>query len=493
MSDKVWERGLQSSAIIMNFLAIFCLETAVFAAFPVLEAAMEDTKMPQPSLVCQLCMIFVPFLFWLIRETVRYFWLFIVAHGAVAAAAVLLLGHTGMQRLVFGVFLAGYMVNSFRIRLTGHETEDGHENLNGKGMEEKRMGAVISGIIAVITYFLCAYVGDETGCSRIWNTALLFAFFFFIDVYLQNVDRFVQVNRSSNSHIPVKGMLVRGGTLTLGFGTAVTLILAAGIDNELTRTVTDFIRNTALAFIRIIGKIIAFILSLLESEGGESVEESVPQEMVGAMGMAEAVEQPWWVELFARIVEIAILAGAAVIISFFLYKLISEAIRRFYIKKDVVSDKNSQMIEIRENLKKEKEKREQEKTLSLFARTPEERIRKSFIKTVKKTDKFRNPDGRNGGAKGKDLWRRDAQENLIRGLTARQICDKVELTGQTGEPKTGWLGIELSSTTNAVDSGEVEKLLKLYEQARYGNGSSADDAKRAEQAAGKLIRGLQRR
>ena len=279
----------------------------------------------------------------------------------------------------------------------------------------------------------------------------------------------------------------------MGFGTAVTLILAAGADNELTRTVTDFIRNTALALIRVIGKVIRFILSLLESEGGEVVEESVPPEMMTPMGMAEAAEQPWWVELFARIVEIAMFAGAAAIVCFFLYKLISEAIRRFYIKKDVASEQNGQMIEIRENLKKEKEKREQEKELSLFARTPEERIRKSFIKTVKKTDKFRNPEGRNGGAKGRDLWRKDAQENLIRGLTARQICDKVELTGQSDEPKTGWLGIELSSSSNAIDSEEAERLLALYEKARYGTGSSADDAKRAEQASGKLIRSLHHR
>ena len=493
MSYKAWERGLQSSAILMNFLAVFCLETAVFSTFPALEAAMDGVQMPQPSLFCQLCLILLPFLYWAIRENAKSFLVFIGGHAVIAVSAVLLLGQNGMQRLVFGIFTAAYTVSSLKIRLTGHETEDGHENMNGKGMEERRLGPVISGIMTVAAYLVCVYVGDEIGCRRIWNTALIFAFLFFVDVYLMNVDRFVQVNRSSNSHIPIRGMLVRGGSLTLGFGTVATLVLAAGADNELTRSVTEFVKTIVFGIIRGVAGVIRFLLSLLESEGGEIAEESAPAMMGGPMSAAEVTEAPLWLEIMVRIVEAALVAATAAVICYLAYKFVSELIRRFYLKREHADEKNGQIVEIRESLKKERDKKAQEKTLSYFSRTPEERIRKSFVKTVRKTEKFRNPDGRAGGTKIRDIWRIEAQENLIRGLTARQICDKVELTGQSDEPKTGWLGIELDNTADAADREAAEKLLALYEKARYGTGSTAEDARNAENAAGKLGRKASRR
>lgn len=486
MSYKVWERGLQASAILMNFMVAFCVETAIFAAFPTLATAMDEIALVQPGLFRQLCLILVPIVFWMIREYAKYFWLFVGAHGLVAVGAVWLLGETMMQRLVFGAFVAVYLVGSFRIRLTGHEMEDGHENLKGKGMEEKRMGVMISAVASGLTYLFCAYLGNEVGSRRIWNTALLFTFLYFIDVYLQNLNQFVQFNRSSNSHIPVKGMLVRGGSLTVGFGLMAVAVLMAGTDNSLMRGITDVLQQTALWLIRTAAKAIGWFLSLFESDGGEIVEESAAMEEAVQMGMAEAGESSLLMQILSKVIMIVLMIAVAAFICVVVYKLIAAAVRRFYQKRDKVLEEDGQMVEIRESLKKEKEKKKQEKALSFFARTPEERIRRSFVKTVRKTEKFRNPEGKTGGNKGRDIWRKDAQERLFKGLTARQISDVVGLTGQAEEAKTGWLGIELADGPTAAEREAAERLLSLYEKARYGRGSTAEDAKCAEQEAGKL-------
>ncbi len=480
-------RILQSSAVLMNFLVVFCVETAVFAAFPTLESSMEEYRFLQPPLWKQLALILVPVLFWAVREWSRKFWLFVCAHAGIAAAAVLLLGDNGSQRVVFGFFVIAYLLSSFRIRLTGNETEDGHENLTGKGMEETRMGVLLSAGVAAVTYFLCLYLKSETGSERIWNTTLLFAFLFFIDVYLQNLTRFVQFNRSSNSHIPVKGMLVRGGSLTLGFSLAAAAVLTAVTDNALMRGVTEFLKNAALVILRTIVGVITWFLGLFESEGEETVTQSAGM-MSMPTEMGEATETPLWMEILSWIIQTALVIGVVVLIAVLLYQAVSALIRRFYQRKDVVREEEGRLIEIRESLKRERETKQKEKALPFLAGTPEERIRRSFVRTIRKTEKYRNPDGQTGKRKGRDLWQKAAQEKLLHGLTARQMMEAVGLTGQAEAVRTGWLGVELEPSVTEADREEAERLVSLYEKARYGSGVGAEDVKAAEAAAAKLAR-----
>ena len=208
MNEK-WMRPVELMEILLNFLTVFCVETALFAAFVPLNGALEG-EVPEAAagaflpaaLPYQLLLAGVPVCFWLIRIFVSRFWLFSLLHAGVFLAAVLGLGQNGIQRAVFGILAGLYLIVSFRIRL-----QEGRE-------DEGLLGPAVALIAAAASILLCAYLGDGAACGRILNAALLYAFLFFADTYLRNLERFIQFNKSSNSHIPVRRMLLRGGGLT---------------------------------------------------------------------------------------------------------------------------------------------------------------------------------------------------------------------------------------------------------------------------------------
>ena len=112
MNEK-WMRPVELMEILLNFLTVFCGETALFAAFVPLNGALEG-EVPEAAagaflpaaLPYQLLLAGVPVCFWLIRIFVSRFWLFSLLHAGVFLAAVLGLGQNGIQRAVFGI-LAG--------------------------------------------------------------------------------------------------------------------------------------------------------------------------------------------------------------------------------------------------------------------------------------------------------------------------------------------------------------------------------------------------
>lgn len=100
--------------------------------------------------------------------------------------------------------------------------------------------------------------------------------------------------------------------------------------------------------------------------------------------MARRAAQPAWLELLIKITEYLMAAAVAALLCFLVYKLVLAAIRRFYEKGNAVEVEEGRTTEIRESLERDKRKRDREKTLPLLARSPEEKIRKIFVKTVKK-------------------------------------------------------------------------------------------------------------
>lgn len=140
----------------------------------------------------------------------------------------------------------------------------------------------------------------------------------------------------------------------------------------------------------------------------------------------------------------------------------------FYEGKTERTQDGQKTEEIRETIRVEKKKRDRQEPVRIFARTPEEKIRRIFVRTVQKSERFRNPEGRPGGTWGKnpgkkDLWRMDAREGLVRAKTAR----------------------ELEFLFEDKDAAFIE-LVRLYEKARYtqqetvSGRCSPEDVKRAE-------------
>ena len=314
---------------------------------------------------------------------------------------------------------------------------------------------------------LCAYLGDGAACGRILNASLLYALLFFADTYLRNLDRFIQFNKSSNAHIPVRRMLLRGGSLTAVCSLGVVALLALGANQTFMDRAGELLKNVLLWVIRGVLRLIGFLLSLFGSEGEEQV--AAAQEAAAAQFMqAEVQKQPLWLEILYQVIEYVILIGAAVLVIFLLYKAVTALARMFYEGKTERTQDGQKTEEIRETIRVEKKKRDRQEPVRIFARTPEEKIRRIFVRTVQKSERFRNPEGRPGGAWGKnpgkkDLWRMDAREGLVRAKTAR----------------------ELEFLFEDKDAAFIE-LVRLYEKARYAQQEtvsgrcSPEDVKRAE-------------
>ena len=457
MNEK-WMRPVELMEILMNFLTVFCLETALFSAFVPLNSALEGETVAAGSgvflpaaLPFQLLLAAVPVCFWLIRIFVSRFWLFSLLHVGVFLAAVFGLGQNGVQRVLFGTFAGIYLIVSFRNRL-----QEGRE-------DEGLLGPAAALLAAAAAVLLCAYLGDGAACGRILNASLLYALLFFADTYLRNLDRFIQFNKSSNAHIPVRRMLLRGGSLTAVCSLGVVALLALGVNQTFMDRAGELLKNVLLWVIRGVLRLIGFLLSLFGSEGEEQV--AAAQEAAAAQFMqAEVQEQPLWLEILYQVIEYVILIGAAVLVIFLLYKAVTALARMFYEGKTERTQDGQKTEEIRETIRVEKKKRNRQEPVRIFARTPEEKIRRIFVRTVQKSERFRNPEGRPGGTWGKkDLWRKDASESLVRAKTAR----------------------ELEFLFEDKDAAFIE-LVRLYEKARYAQQEtvsgrcSPEDVKRAE-------------
>ena len=450
MNEK-WMKPVELVEILLNFLPVFFVETALFSAFAPLQSTAEGGVFPAASPCAQLLLVLVPLCFWLIRTYASHFWGFVLLHAAVCGLAVWLLGSNLPQRVVFGLFAGIYLLISFRIRFQERREEEG------------LLGPIAAAIAGAGAFFLCAYLGDGAACGRILKAALLYAFLFFVDTYLRNLDRFVQFNKSSNAHIPVRKMLMRGGGLTAGCSLFVVVLLALGTEQRLMEELGRALGDALLWLAKGIGRLISAILNLFGSEEGEeAVAESVAA--VQQFAAAEAAEYPLWMDILLQLIQYLILIVSAAALVFVLYQLIAAAVRRFYEGKTKRPEPGQKEEEIRETLRMEKKSRRKEDSTPLLARTPEEKIRRSFVKAVQRMPRFRDPEGPGQGKRKRDIWKKDARERLVYGKTARELMFLLDNEGQTEEKKAAFW-----------------ELAGLYEKARYGPGScSGEDARRAE-------------
>lgn len=479
MNEK-WMRPVELMEILMNFLTVFCVETALFSALVPLSGALEGAALGEgsgvlapPALPAQVLLIAVPVCFWLIRIFAGRFWMFVILHAGVFLAAVFGLGQNGIQRVLFGVFAGLYLIVSFRVRIREEREEEG------------LLGPVAALIAAAAAVLLCAYLEDGAACGRILNASLLYAFLFFADTYLRNLERFVQFNKSSNAHIPVRRMLFQGGGLTAVCSLGVVGLLALGANQAFMERAGELLKNTLLWLVRGALRLIIAFLSLFGSQE-ESREIVAEQETALQQFMAaEVQEQPFWLEILYQIVQYLLLIGVAVLVAFLLYKAVAALVRRFNEGKTKRTQDGQKAEEIRETLHTEKKKRDRQEAARLFARTPEEKIRRIFVRTVQKSECYRNPEGRPGGARGKDLWRKDMRESLLRAKTAREL---------------EFLFEDKERNENVPGKGETEKafgeLVRLYEVARYAGTDtpersreriSPEDIKRAEACRDMLL------
>ena len=354
--------------------------------------------------------------------------------------------------MLFAFFAGIYLVVSFRTRLQEQREEEGG------------LGPAAALIAAGASLILCAYLENDAACGRILNAALVYAFLFFADTYLRiwsgSYSLTGQATRISGAPDAASGRRF-DGSLQPGCGGASW----ARRKRTFVRRAGEILRAALWWVTRAVLRLIGAFLSLFGSESGE--QAAARQKRLWSSSCRRRSASSPVLEILYQVVQYLLLAAAAVFLLFVLYRAVSALMRRFYEGKRTRTQEGENAEEIRESLRTERKKKKRDSSLRFFAGTPEEKIRRIFIRTVQKQKRFRNPEGRPGGGRGRDLWRKDAREELVRARTAREL--EILFADQ--------------------DKETFARLVRLYEKARYAGtegcgagkgGCSAEDVKQAE-------------
>lgn len=398
MKDKWLARAVQFVEIVLNFLVTLALLLALFTHLPA----------DQPGVFRILLLLLVPLLDWALRIWIGNFFLFIALTILLGGAIVILIAAGPVQQVIFGLTAMIYAIRSFSVRIGKQEENEG------------LLGPAFSLAVTGGGFFISAYRGADRVCYHIVNIALLFVFLYFIYRYLSRFTGYIHTNQSSAAHVPVKEMFGKGISMILVYGLFAVLILGVFAGNGLTQGVTEVLRKAVFWLLQKI----FWLLSLLftDSVEEETIQSGASVQIAEILG--EAKEAPAWIQYLETILVNAVLAAVVAFLCFMAYRGVMAALRNFRRKKKgVIAEYQDEEIK-RERLKKGDGADRKEKALSFFARTPEEKIRKSYIKAVRKL--FRNP-----------------QKNSE---TVRELEERVSIE----EPQ------------------EFIRLGRLYEKARYG-------------------------
>lgn len=371
----------------------------------------------------------VPIAFFSIRNYVERFWLFVLCHGAVLAAALFaaaLLYPNGAVICV--VCTVVYIIYSFMLRLRENTAvySDSIHPFTALG-------------ITVAANFMFHREDDMPD----WDKYYLFILIgvlacYLIIYYLKHYLNFLQVNRSSAGYLPAKEILHSGIGFVLPYTLIGVLILTLSLNVEWLEPVIHVLKEGLRILLR-------FIFRLLS--GRENAEEPVPaEEDAGYMPEAGLFslspgETFWLWEILEYVAIVLFACGCVFVLIKGLKKLIRFVQERFDRKADsgnFVSGQES-IFDVREKCSLEK-KNPNSKGTGLFQRfTPVERVRRLYKKRVL------------AGKAGTE------DKNALNYMTAREC------------------GYVLS----------LPEMARLYEQARYSDREiTAEDVKQMKLACG---------
>lgn len=226
--------------------------------------------------------------------------------------------------------------------------------------------------------------------------------------------------------------------------------------------------------LRCLARLITFLMSLGKGEEGMEAEAFIPAAQ--EPGMPEIAQTPLWLVVLEKIFAVAFLLAAILLALWVLYRMILWVIHRFYENTARSVDETKGTVEIREKLSRQKREGISGKNLPLLGGNPQERIRRCFIQTIRRTDRFQDPGDERPGRAFSGYWglrareeRSRAWEDFARGKTARQLGEAVGLAQKDA-------------------AATFSELVELYEKARYGKACTKEEAKQAGRAAAKLMR-----
>lgn len=343
--------------IILNFLVVFCLETAADASFGMLQTPIWELCLP----------VLLPLLFYGFRRWVGNFVLFIILHPIAAALLFAMAGSMPfpvLWKIVFAVIGAAYAFHSIKIRIV--------QKLDGEG----EIPAVLAGCLFTASFFLCSYVHQNAGSERVLWIFFLWLLGYLLKNYLENFLSYVNLSRRTAGAMPEKSIFRAGMTAVCGYSSVSVLLLILCAKTPMMARLSELVGEFGRFLLR---GLFWFVMLFAQGEGetGAMEETAVPL----AEQMQESPGMPVWLQIFNWIfnwvVTIALIVGAV----FLIILLIRWMIRTFYERekraREIVGEG---YLEEEERLDRTNFKKG--KRLPFIGGTTEEKVRRVYKKTV---------------------------------------------------------------------------------------------------------------
>ncbi|MCM1542669.1 MAG: hypothetical protein NC121_15600 [Blautia sp.] len=354
---------------VMNHWIFFPLVmTALGIAMKLAEQPLEGNPDFLLWAVCGL----IPIAFFLVRYYVERFWLFMLCHGAVLAAALAaasLLSIGGAVTCV--VCTAAYVIYSFMLRLKENETV-----YSGNIHPVTALG------ISVVANFMFHREDHMPDWDRYYLFIMIGVFACYLIIhYLKHYLSFLQVNKSSAGYLPAREILHSGIGFVLPYTLIGALILVLSLNVKWLEPILRVLKEGLKIVLR-------FLIGLLPAgeEPGELVpiEEPVRGNNDPGLGELPAAETFWLWEVLEYVVIILFFCGCAYV----LFKAVKWLIRyireKFGDRADYAGIVTGQadVYDVRERCSIEK-KDSASRGGGLFQRfSPVERVRRLYKKRV---------------------------------------------------------------------------------------------------------------
>jgi len=288
--EDIMEIVSDITEILMNYLVCISIVTAVSCGFKGEHAPLLYWVLP----------LAMPLYCWVLRRKAQQLSMFIVMHipAAIVLVAVSFLYRQNQWFWILTYFLIAvvYIINSVVVRV--------------KEKAEDSMPTMLAMIIALLMFFVGAYMESDTTCQRIIYLTLGYVFLWMMRSYAQFFYNYLYTNKSSAAVIPEKSILrisLRNALIFSILGVSIVGILVA---SPISAWMTDQVKEFGLLFV----KAFIYLLMLVAGDGGkepEVVENEVPvmdpSNLVGALGTSEA-------SVFALILEKVLFLVAFVLI-----------------------------------------------------------------------------------------------------------------------------------------------------------------------------------
>lgn len=359
---------------------------------------------------------FYPFILYLLRRRFAGFGGFLLSHLGLMALLLILPAGSTMERVLFALYVVGYAIYSFYIRMNTAKWQD-------RAMPILVAGGILTVLVFVLYYFKRADL-------EIWFVifCVCYLVLYFTYSYMLEYIHFVKVNEGSAGYIPVRKMFLAGLKAVIPYSliSGVLLLVLGNLS-----LITDVFK--------VLGNFLLWLLKLLFANAGDSADFQETQSENPFQQMAEGMEKMegeafWLWELLEKIMVVAIIA-LIVIVVVKVYKMVSEALKNIFSRSvEKSSEVKEELVDKREKCKIETKKKTQNKKHLLSMLSNKERIRKVYKKKIENARKTAG------------------YHNFLKEEKTVDVCEK-----------------KSSTARECCESLSAEPLALIYEKARYSN------------------------